>query len=150
MSIVFIGPSGACEFPWIQYALLRDNVLHHLEKADAPAQFGELVQAGESLGGRTVRVSALRLHEQAARAQALCTLPIDALAVSAETRAILFMQPAAPQTHAAQSPFHLVRLPWLSGEMDTLGDIFEVLCAELLEITRGATESDLVEVVAAA
>lgn len=58
MSISLLGPSGAYEFPWIRYALLRDNILHHLEQGAFTTSFGETYKIGTVLGGAPVFLSA--------------------------------------------------------------------------------------------
>ena len=147
MSITFIGPAGSCEFPWIQYALSADNVLHHLEHMKVTDVFRELHRVGEALGGRTVIASAMRLREELSQAQALCLMPVDRLAISAQTKAVLSM-PTDPELG---TPTEIVgprlRLPWTVAEPRSLGDIFGNLVTGLLEITRGAKESDTVEVI---
>lgn len=149
MSMTFIGPSGTCEFPWIQYALLRDNIFHYLERTQPAGAFPELRRAGEALGGRTVATSALRLRDEAARAQALCTLAVEKLAISSVTKGILLMH-ADPQS-SPELPTEVVglkiELPWLGGEAKSLGDVFGNLIAGLLDITRGAKDTDQVEVI---
>ena len=50
MSISLLGPSGAYEFPWIRYALLRDNILHHLEHGTFTTSFSETYKIGTVLG----------------------------------------------------------------------------------------------------
>jgi hypothetical protein len=147
MSITFIGPSGSCEFPWVQYALLRDNVLHHFERSDVSASFSELHRIAEATGGRRVSASAARLREQIARAQALCILPIAKLAISAWTRAVLFPKSGVLLSGSTELIGPQVSLPWVSGNPQTLGDIFGNVCSGLLEITKYATDSDVVEVI---
>lgn len=146
MSMTFIGPAGSCEFPWIQYALLQDNVQHHFKQTRKPELFRELHRVGEALGGRTVTVSAARLREELSHAQALCIVPVEKLAISAQTQAVLSVherQAEAPTEPA--SPWQ--RLPWTIAEPRLLGDIFGNLVAGLLDITRGAGEADLVEII---
>ncbi len=147
MSIAFVGPAGSCEFPWIQYALLRDNILHHLGKGALTPEFQEVYRIGEALGGVQIVISAQRLHEQLKMAQELCALDISTLAVSARTKAVITMDidlPAGPPTTVIGVSLNL---PWLSGDMQTLGDVFGRLVTKLLAITQGATETDVVEVV---
>lgn len=149
MSMTFIGPSGSCEFPWIQYALLRDNVLHYFGATGTATTFSELQRAGEALGGRTVTASALRLREEVARAQALCLLPVDKLAISDRTRDILCLHlgPASSPKQPTQIVGLDLQLPWIGGELRSLGDVFGNLVEGLLEITRDAQDTDIVEVI---
>ncbi len=147
MSMTFIGPAGSCEFPWIQYALLHDNVLHHFKNKEEAGSFCELHRAGEALGGRTVTVSAMRLREELSQAQALCLVPVEKLAISAQTQAILSVQTDRQPDGLPELASPWLRLPWTIAEPRSLGDIFGNLVAGLLDITSGAKESDLVEVI---
>lgn len=146
MSMTFIGPAGSCEFPWIQYALLQDNVQHHFKHEKEPEHFRELHRVAEALGGRVVTVSAARLREELSQAQALCIVPVEKLAISPQTQAVLSVHDRQLEASTApESPWR--RLPWTIAEPRLLGDIFGNLVAGLLDITRGAGESDLVEII---
>jgi len=147
MSMTFIGPAGSCEFPWIQYAILHDNVLHHFAQQENPDRFREIHRVSEALGGRIVTVSAMRLHEELSQAQALCIVPVEKLAISAQTQAILgaHTERQSEDRNELSSPW--LHLPWTVAEPRQLGDIFGNLVAGLLDITSGAKESDLVEVI---
>lgn len=149
MSMTFIGPSGSCEFPWIQYALLRDNIAHYFGQKGRAESFSELQRAGEALDGRAVTASALRLREEVSRAQALCLLTVDKLAISDRTKDVLFLH-----LMPAQSPFQPtqivglnLQLPWIGGEPRSLGDVFGNLIESLLAITQGTQDMDIVEVI---
>ncbi len=147
MSISFLSRAGAFEAPWIQYALLRDNVLHHIDAGQMTPRFQELYRIGECLGGATVKVSAVRLREQVQQAQLLCQLPIEKLAVSARTKAVISMDvelPIGPPTRIIGIGLNM---PWIAEERNTLGDVFGQIVRKLLQITEGTTESDLVEIV---
>lgn len=149
MSLTFIGPSGTCEFPWIQYALLRDNLFHYFERTQSSGSFPELRRAGEALGGQTVTASAVRLRDEAARAQALCSLAVEKLAISSVTKYILLMHadPQPPPELPTEVVGLKIELPWLGGEAKSLGDVFGNLIAGLLDITRGANDTDQVEII---
>ncbi len=147
MSLTFIGPAGSCEFPWIQYAPLHDNVLHHFKYQEQEDKFCELHRAGEAVGGRAVRVSAMRLREELSQAQALCVVPVEKLAISAQTQAILSLQTDGRTDGLSELASPWLRLPWTIAEPRSLGDIFGNLVAVLLDITSGAKESDLVEII---
>ena len=147
MSMTFIGPAGSCEFPWIQYALLHDNVLHHFKHTEEAVRFREIHRVGKALGGRTVTVSAMRLREELSHAQALCIVPVEKLAISAQTQAILSVQTAQQSDGLPELKSPWLRLPWTIAEPRSLGDIFGNLVAGLLDITSGAKESDLVEII---
>ena len=149
MSMIFIGPSGSCEFPWIQYALLRDNITHYFGSKGRAGGFSELQRAGEALGGRAVTASAMRLREEMARAQALCLLTLDKLAISDRTKDVFFLHrmPAHPPFLSTQLAGLDLQLPWSGGEARSLGDVFGTLIESLLAITQGARDTDVVEVI---
>lgn len=147
MSLSFIGPSGSYEVPWIRYALLRDNVLRHLDMDHYSPAFAALYSIGQVLGGAEVRLSALRLQDEAGRAQAgLAALPISELAISARTQAIIELEtllPAGPPTYVV-GPTALAA--WVASDAVTLGDAFKAITGALLEITANAQAGDVVEV----
>lgn len=146
MSITFIGPSGSCEVPWIRYALLRDNVLHHLDHGAPSPAFSEVYRVGQVLGGKSLILPAIKLREEIARARSLCLVPIEQMAISARTRAVLSMEedlPGGPPTFVVGNQ---TQLPWLSGDPSRLGEVFGTLVDSLLALTRDATETDTVEV----
>jgi hypothetical protein len=146
MSITFIGPSGSCEVPWIRYALLRDNILHHLDHGAPSAAFSEVYRISQVLGGKPLILPAIQLREEISRARSLCLVPIDQMAMSARTRAVLSLEedlPSVPPTFIVGSP---TQLPWISGDPSRLGDIFGSLVESLLSLTRDATDTDTVEV----
>ncbi len=149
MSMTFIGPSGSCEFPWIQYALLHDNIAHYFGQKGKIEAFSELHRAGEALGGRAVTASALRLREEVSRARALCLLTVDKLAISDRTKDVLFLHlmPAQPQERSTHIVGVTLRLPWSGEEPKSLGDVFGNLVESLLAITQGAQDTDIVEVI---
>lgn len=149
MSMTFIGPSGSCEFPWIQYALLRDTLLHHFGATEPRMAFSELERAGAALGSRSATTSALRLRREVERAQPLCLMASDKLAISDRTKDVLFLHcmPASPPrdgTHLVGTELHL---PWVGDEARSLGDVFGNLVEALLDITRDAQDTDIVEVI---
>lgn len=147
MSITFIGPAGSCEFPWIRYALLRDSVLHHYDHGQMSPSFSELYRVGDALGGRRLSLPARNLRAQLTRAQALCMLSISNLAVSARTKAVIGLTPDVQDGPVTQLIGPNLHRPWLSGELQTLGDVFGQLIRDLLQITSGSSLSDVVEVV---
>lgn len=77
MSLCFTGPSGSVEQRWIVYALLRDNIEHHLENGRPGPAFEFIHSVGAALGGGTVVLNALRLRSEMGRARdALIGRPI--------------------------------------------------------------------------
>lgn len=55
MSLSFTGPRRTVEHRWLAYALLCDNVLHHLENGRASPDFAVVHLAAQALGGRVRR-----------------------------------------------------------------------------------------------
>ncbi len=147
MSLAFTGPGGSTERRWIVYALLRDNVLHHLEGGAPSPRFTALHEVAAALGGGVVSVKALQIRaELEAARDALLGLPVDELAVSLRTRAALTLgwPPAEGSDTLLLSEVGL-SLPIVEGA-NTLDDIFGTLVRELIQLTEGAGESDVVEV----
>lgn len=147
MSISFIGPSGACEFPWIHYALLRDNILHHCEQGQITTKFSETYKISGSLAGVQTSVSAKKLREEMIFARELIHRPITELAISARTRAVLSFEQALPLGPPTQVVGPDLSLPWLSNEPQTLGQVFGDLIESLLHITEGAKDTERVDVI---
>ncbi len=147
MSISFLGPSGSCEYPWIHYALLRDNILHHCEQGQITTRFSETYKISGSLAGLQTFVSATKLREEMHIAQDLLQRPIADLALSARTRAVLSFEQALPLGPPTQVVGPDLTLPWLSNEPQTLGQVFGDLLTSLLHITEGAKDTDRVEVI---
>ena len=59
MSFLFMGPNGSVESRWITYALLRDNVQHHLEEDKSSARLPPVSR--RSPEGEDGSLSALRM-----------------------------------------------------------------------------------------
>lgn len=146
MSISFVGPAGSCEFPWIHYALLRDNILHHFDHGQMSPSFHEIYAIADTLGGPPVDLSALTLRAELCRAKQLCITPAHELAVSAATKSVLC--PGVESSHgpATQIVGPHLNFPWLVTTPDTLGDVFGGLIEALIEITAGATATDKVQI----
>jgi hypothetical protein len=90
MSLSFSSPAGAFEIRWIVYALLRDNVAHHLERGEPGGRFANLHRIAEALGGESISLPAVALHREAiAIEDELLALPVSQLAISASTRAVI-------------------------------------------------------------
>jgi hypothetical protein len=139
MSLSFIGPGGSAERRWIVYALLRDNVQHHLEDGAKTEAFGAIHSMGEALEKGEVRVGAQKLRAEIERAEALLSRPIGDLAVSFRTRAVcaqMFPLPEARGTLLASEGAW--QLPLTLQHAKTLGDVFGSLVLELKSITEGA------------
>jgi hypothetical protein len=149
MSLAFTGPAGTAEHRWIVYALLSDNVRHHLD-SDSPTGLGfEEIQAiGRALGGGRVVVNARRLRAELDRATSLLPRAVSDLAISRHTRAVI--ERSWPPPNAQPNETTLVQgvltIPWLSPHVRTLDEVFGNLVRSLLAITDGAGETDLLEV----
>jgi len=148
MSLAFFGPRGSFEVRWIVYALLRDNVQHHLEGGTSSEKFADIHQIGEALLKDRVRVNAARLRSQVEQARAvLLPLPASDIALSGRTRAVLTA--AWPPKSEATSLIGkaVLTIPMLHDGIRTMADAFGTLVENLLEITQGAGPDDAVEVV---
>jgi hypothetical protein len=148
MSLSFLGPRGGVERRWIVYAMLRDNVQHHLEGGAPSSEFANLHAIADALVSGRVTVPALALRSELARLEPLLARSIDDLAVSVRTRAVQSMSLPLPEQPSTEL---ITELDWtlpfpLSGA-STLADAFGSLVVELLRITEGAGGSDVVEVV---
>jgi len=147
MSISFTGPKGWVEQRWIVYAMLRDNVQHHLEDGSPSGQFECVHAVAEVLGGKNVKISAKKLHAELERAQALLARPIDDLAISLRTRSVIALHwPPPDRRETILAKEWEGRVPMLSGTAETLDDVFGHLVEGLLEITDGASDTDIVDV----
>lgn len=148
MSFTFLGPGGSCETPWIRYALLRDNVMHHLDQGGVSLRFACIYRAAAALGGTTVNVKAGQLHaELEAVAMDLLKIPADQIAISARTQAVIRFDavlPVGPPTTLLPSE---VALPWVQKDCRTLDDVFGSLVRDLLRITEGGNDNDAVQVI---
>ncbi|WP_438001557.1 hypothetical protein WMF26_19470 [Sorangium sp. So ce185] len=149
MSLSFSGPRGWIEQRWIVYALLRDSIQHHLEDGCPSEEFAAIHGAAGALGGQRVVLPAQKLHDELRRARAsLAGRPLDALAISGRTRAVLSLRwppPAERETMLVKDWGDSVPLLG-SPPGDSLDDVFGHLLDGLLRITEGASASDHVEV----
>jgi hypothetical protein len=147
MSLLFYGPRGELEQRWIAFALLRDNVRHHLEQGVPTSEFAEIHRAAAALGGRRIVLSAARLRAELQKAQSLMQRPISELAISTATRAALdgtWPPPESESTALIGADRRAV--PWLRAAGSSLDAAFGNLIRGLLDITEGAQEGDAVEV----
>jgi hypothetical protein len=150
MSLAFTGPSGTAEHRWIVYALLRDNVQHHLEGGTPDTTDFEALHAIDAaLGGNPVRVNARQFRRELDRASVLLPQPIAFLAISNQTRAILDRSWRASDRRGSRTTSAegvVSTIPWLSSHARTLDDVFGNLVRSLMAITSLAGEADVVEV----
>lgn len=148
MSLSFVGPAGGIERRWIVFALLRDNVQHHLEAGTPSAAFEQLHSVTEALGGRSLEVPAKALRAEVQRAKKeLTELKIEQLAISMRTRAVIALDWPPPVHRETALARELdIQIPLLHGGEVTLDDVFGSLIDELLRITEGASDEDVVHV----
>lgn len=148
MSLSFTGPKGWLEQRWIFYALLRDNVQHHLESGSPSSDFECLHSISTVLGGATVTFPARRFNAELTRArEALIKRPIGDLAISVRTQSVLGLGQPVPSRRGTK----LVTawggtIPTIGSTAKTLDDVFGHLIDGLLEITADAAEDELVTV----
>lgn len=148
MSLTFQGPGGAFERRWIVYAMVRDNVQHHLEGGVPTQAFSALHALADALSRGEVSVPAAKLHAELTQALELLERPIDELAVSVRTRAacsLLFPPPTLRATALVSEEDWTLPFPIAGAE--TLGDVFGSLVEELLRVTAGATPNDVLRVI---
>lgn len=146
MSLVFSGPGGSTERRWIVYALLRDNVQHHLEGGEPGGEFSAIHAISSALGGGNTEISGRTLREELGRALALATKPASELALSPRTVAVIahtWPPPIGGKTRLASE--WGVRVPIAHGA-ETLGDVFGTLIEELLRVA-GTDGDSPVEVI---
>ena len=147
MSLAFVSRRGSFEAPWIGWALLRDNVAHHLDGGRSPGAYEAIHRLGEGLGRAPVKVPAAEVHACVTRALAgLAARPSSDLALSERTERLLEMGWPIPPTVVTRVVGITGQLPWVPGEARTLGDVFEGFCSSLLELTRDAAPTDVLEV----
>ena len=137
MSLIFIGPAGSVEHSWIAYALLRDNVQHHLEGGRRGPSFHRLHQIADATRQKNLALPASGLHDELLKArEGLRDRPRSELAISMRTRSVISLVWPPPDKNetmlVSEQPGGL--LPWLpSGEQ--LLDVFGHLLDDLIRIT---------------
>ncbi len=142
MSFLFVGPKGSFEVRWITYALLRDTVQHHLSEP-VPA----LLRVSEALGAGTVTLPARQLRAEASAAQAaLLERPAADLAVSERTLSVLAFRALPVATGSTQLVSSIGGVPFVDPNAKTLDDVFGNLLRNLLSVTEGASDGDVIEV----
>lgn len=149
MSLSFSGPAGAIEQRWIVYALLRDNVQHHLEGGVPTAEFAALHGVTGALGGGVVQLPAVELRREILRAASLLSLPIAELAISLRTRSVLSLTwplPDRRETMLVREGGGAIPLHGLVTSAGTLSELLGGFVERLIAITAGAAEGDVVEV----
>jgi len=148
MSLAFHGPSGSFERRWIVYAMLRDNVQHHLEQGARGTDFPHVHELGNALIRGEVSVPALELRRELERARVVLSQPAEELAVSQRTRSIQLLRfPLPNESDTALASEIDWEAPFPLEGAVTLDDAFGSIVTELLRITEGATDADVVTVV---
>lgn len=147
MSISFIGPAGSFETPWIRYALLRDNVMHHLDGGAPSLKFISLYSIAGSLGGSHIMLSARKLRAEIDEVVThLSSIPSSQLMISTRTQAVFRFEPLLPVNPSTEFLPNSVSFPWLDASAETLGEIFRNTLSNLQRITENCSEQDQVEV----
>lgn len=137
------------ELRWVAYALLRDNVLHHLEAGKPKGAFSALHGAAAALRGDTVKLDAVALAGELEAAKVLLEKPASELAVSMRTRAMVSVSwplPAQP-TETALARDCDFEPPSVGPGARTLDDVVGYVVRGLAGVTAGAKAGDVVEVV---
>jgi hypothetical protein len=146
VSLSFISPRGSLERRWIEFALLRDNVQHHLEGGVPTPAFTHLHSITEALGGKELLLPAKAFREELLKAEPLLKKPIAELAVSLRTRTVverLWPIPPGAETKLLKDTDSTTVL---DGREKELTDVFGVLLYGLLRITEGAAENEKLRV----
>jgi len=146
VSLTFLMPRGGFETRWIVYALLRDNVQHHLEGGCSSQAYAAIHSIAAALGGKRISVPAHQLRDEAGRAlDALGERNISELAIGGRTEAAISLAwpPHAVDTRILGDSVLALGL----GEPRTLGEVFGTLLRAIVDGTKDATIYDVVEVV---
>lgn len=134
MSLVFNGPGGSTERRWIVYALLRDNVQHHLEGGEPGTGFPAIHAISGALGGGKTEISAQALRSELSRAQELSARPAAELALSPRTVAVISHRWPPPKDGGTRLATEWgIQVPVAHGA-ETLGDVFGNLIGDLLRV----------------
>jgi hypothetical protein len=146
VSLSFVGPGGSVERRWIVYALLRDNVQHYLEGGTISGRYAAIHGMAAALGGSPVRILASELCRELERARALMARPVEELALSGRTVAVISHQWPLPEGSATKLVGEWPRLPQLAPGAKTLGDVLGPFVEELLGVCAGGDAKAVVEV----
>jgi hypothetical protein len=139
MSLSFTTDTGAVEIRWIIYALIRDNVQHHLEAGAPASRFETLHQISAALGGPSVSLPAARLADEMATVERdLLARPIADLAITARTRAVSHLQWPEVTGPDSEVVGPLEILGALTHGAKTLDDVFGETVRDLRELAAGA------------
>ena len=128
MSLSFTSARGAIECRWIEYALLRDNAQHHLEGSMSEAALEALHAPAAALGGAPVQIDAPALAEALREVErVVLPMPIERLAISDRTRAVLFRRWPLPAVVNTREFVEAEHRPAVAQGAKTLDDVFGAL-----------------------
>ena len=146
MSLSVTGPGDTAEHRWITYALLCDNMLHHLERA--PRTVVESYTRRPMPAAGAWRSAHGCLRGELEMAAHLLDRPISDLAISARTPAVLDKPWTRPegQDRTTAPVLEELSLASLAPGAHTLTDAFGNLIRSLLNIPAGASEDDIFSV----
>lgn len=147
MSIAFVGRRGATEIRWIVWALLRDNVQHHLEGGRETTAFRLLHSVSTVFRGDVVCLPAAPFNRELRTIKdALKKLPVDQLAMTSRTRSVMTYQwPAAPST-TSEVVGPLAEFGTLVTNAATVGDVFEGTLDDLCAMTQDAGPDERIDI----
>jgi hypothetical protein len=148
MQLVLIGSAASCVCAWRDYALLRDNVQHFIERGLPSERFAALHGIEAAVDAGACVVDAARLRGETLRAwYALWHIRIAEAAMSTRTRAILtgsISQASTGDTHAARSLGW--RLPVVAADTTRVSEAAQRFVSSVLEVTEHAVDGDTLEV----
>jgi len=148
LSLSFSSGRAAFEIRWIVWALLGDNIAHHLEPDGPSGRFTNIHRVSEAVGGSPVSLPAAELYREATLIHdELLGRPVSDLAISATTRAVIHMRWPEVSGPASEVVGPLEIFGSLTSGAKTLGDVFGHAVSALREITAVAAEDGVVEVV---
>jgi len=139
VSLSFTSERGAIECRWIEYALLRDNAQHHLEGALSESGLEALHAPATALGGAPVRLDARALAEALREVErVVLPMPIERLAISDRTRAVLFRRWPLPAVGTTRELVEAESRPAVTRGARTLDEVFGALVRGLRAISERA------------
>lgn len=129
------------------YALIRDNVQHHLEAGAPTPMFAGIHAVSTALGGQSISLSAAQLaREMAIVERDLLPLPASNLALSARTRAVIHFQWPEVAGPATEIVGPLEVFGTLVRNAKSLGDVFGGVVSALHDLATRAGPHGSLEV----
>lgn len=148
MQLVLIGSAASCVCEWRDYALLRDNIQHFIERGSPSERFAALhaIEAAVDVG--SCEVDAARLRGETLRAwYALWHVRIADAAVSMRTRAILTGSSGQPSIRGTQSARSLGwPLPVAAASSTRVSEAARRFVSAVLRVTEHAVDGDMLEI----